>query len=325
MFAPAGQQGAINNVVTIASASSNPYAVLPPAPSTNPYPYGKHSLFKPVGGGMEAVAAAPGSAGAAGALAPQLSSLFGSTALSTAGSATPLGTAFPSSGANAHSSLAPNVTSAVSGMTGGGGFHEYGLSSVLGGGVPAMRNASPRLSGMGARTPFRSVSNDVQSSPRDFPRTPLISILDEAASAGRMDKGGVVTPLNPLVAFRSPRALDIDVDKLTDRTAQPAVDAIDASDAEPAPHVATTAEAPLVSSTPSVLMQMTPATRPPSWARPAEGAQMTPQPLRASHPHGDHKRGEVPLHTLEELGRCSSLGVVRRKQCSSRSSDEAQQ
>jgi len=30
---------------------------------------------------------------------------------------------------------------------------------------------------------------------------------------------------------------------------------------------------------------------------------MTPQAVRAAHPHGDHKRGEVPAPLLEELGR----------------------
>jgi hypothetical protein len=134
-------------------------------------------------------------------------------------------------------------------------------------------------------------------------------------ATGKLERGGVVTPLNPLVAFRSPRALDIDVDKLTDPTiadvtAHPVAEEADCEDVQRLPRVIAPAAVPPIASTPSVAVQMTPATRPPAWAGVTEVAHMgaqTPQPRRASHPHGDHKRGEVPLQTLEEISRWQAV------------------
>lgn len=52
------QPGATHTIQMVAPSAS-PYTQLPPAPSTNPYPYGRHALFTPVGGSAPPQAAGP--------------------------------------------------------------------------------------------------------------------------------------------------------------------------------------------------------------------------------------------------------------------------
>ena len=238
----AGMAGQPTQVV-MAAPGASPYTQLPPAPSTNPYPYGCHALFTPVSGAgavsTPGAAANPATAPAAAPLmapAAATTGMFGALAAPQAAppAATPQGapvnaaTLGVSPACLVSAEFLPTAGSARGAITLLARGSAAATASANGAGVRAGAGTHADVGAGGA-----CGATAAHPLPLDDTLTAFSPSAELGASCGsttalaaptpaRSRSMGAATQLQtPLVGFRSPRALDIDADSLTAAAAQP--------------------------------------------------------------------------------------------------------